>query len=328
LANLIIACLSYGQKANPFPQLTPIRAGGSNAEKPDWKIDTVNSSSIHRKYLSVAYGNISATQTLDIYLPDKGNGPFPVIIVIHGGAFAMGHSRMLTDVGPMMGSLQRGYAIVSVNYRLSGEALFPAAVNDVKAAVRFVKAHAPEYHLNPFKIAAWGGSAGGNMVAMIGTTGQVNDLDGENTENLQYTSTVQAVVDWFGPCDFLKFDEQFKASGFTEYNSSVRANSSESYYIGQHVAKDTAFTELANPETYIPVMEPKTAPYFFIQHGTLDPVVPMQQSIHFAQCLKTKLGSNKVTVALIPGAHHFSPEFSSPENLNKVFAFLDAILKP
>jgi len=328
LANLLITSLSYTQSLNPFSQLKPIRKGGSNAEKPDWKIDTVNSSSIQRKYLSVAYGHISATQTLDIYLPDEGNGPFPVIIVIHGGAFAMGNSRMLTDVGPMMGSLQRGYAIVSVNYRLSGEALFPAAVNDVKAAVRFVKAHAFDFHLNPTKIAVWGGSAGGNMVAMIGTTGQVNNLDGENTENLQYTSTVQAVVDWFGPCDFLKFDEQFKASGFTEYNSSVRENSSESYYIGQYVAKDTAFTELANPETYIPVMESKTAPYFFIQHGTLDPVVPMQQSIHFAKCLKEKLGNNKVTIALIPGAHHFSAEFSSPENLNKVYAFLDAILKP
>lgn len=239
----------------------------------------------------------------------------------------MGNSRMLPDVGPMIQGVNHGYAVVSVNYRMSGEALFPRAVNDVKAAVRFIRANAKKYDLNPNKIVAWGASAGGNLVAMLGTTGNVQNLNGDDTENLGYSSAVQVVVDWFGPCDFTKFDEQFKSSGYKHYNSSIRDDSHESWYIGQNVLKNIPFTEEANPATYIPTMNIKTAPYFYIQHGTSDHTVPEQQSINFANALKAKLGSKKVTLQFLKGADHFGPQFTTQKNIDEVYDYLSKVLQ-
>ena len=121
----------------------------------------VDTSHIDRKYIDVRYGNVSDTQTLNIYLPNAGAGPFPAIIVIHGGGFMMG-SATSGELADMFTGLDRGFAIASVNYRLSGEAVFPAAVSDVRAAVRFLKANAERFDLDPDRLAVWGASAGGN----------------------------------------------------------------------------------------------------------------------------------------------------------------------
>ena len=113
-----------------------------------------NTDHVKRKFLDLPYADLSPAQKLDIYLPDEGNGPFPVIMSIHGGAF-MGCDKADMQVLPMLEGLKRGYAVVAVNYRLSWEAKFPALVHDVKAAVRWIRAHAQRYHLDPEKIAAW-----------------------------------------------------------------------------------------------------------------------------------------------------------------------------
>ena len=316
------------QNANPVPQLEPLTPYGARVVSENWKLDSIDISKIITKFIGVQYGEISKTQTIDIYLPNSGKGPFPVILVVHGGAFMGGNTYMRGDVGPALEGVNRGYAVVSVSYRLAGEATFPRAVNDVKAAIRFVKANAKKYSINPDKVALWGSSAGGNLVAMAGTTGDVNYLDGDNVENLKYSSKVQVVVDWFGPCDFLKFDKYFAESGIKPENGSVlRDDSHESWYIGQNVTKDTVFTEKANPETYISTMDVKTAPYFFIEHGVIDPTVPAQQSISLAHKLEAKLDADKVTLVLLKDAKHASPEFRTTENVNTVFNFIDKILK-
>jgi len=289
--------------------------------------ESVDTSSIKMQYTDVAYGTISATQTLNIYLPNEGEGPFPVIVAIHGGAFKMGNATG-GDVAAMLEGVNHGYAVVSINYRLSSEAIFPAAVNDCKAAIRFIKANAQKYNLNPDKIAVCGDSAGGNLASMVGTTGNVNTLDGDNKENLDYSSSVQAVVDWFGPLDFLKMDEQFASAGITsKFGKTSSESSPESQYIGQLITNDSELTEKANPETYISTMKADTAPSFLIQHGTADSNVPTQQSINFAAQLKTAIGDSKVKLELLEGAGHGTEEFNSKENLDKVFEFLDSLLK-
>lgn len=288
---------------------------------------SVDTSSITNKYLDIAYADVSETQTLDIYLPNEGEGPFPVIVAIHGGAFKMGSSTG-GDVVSMIEGVNRGYAVVSVNYRLSGEAAFPAAVNDVKAAVRFIRANADEYQLDPDRIAAWGGSAGGNLAAMLGTSATVDSLNGDVETNLEYSSEVQAVVDWFGPLDFLAMDEQFAAAGITpKFGETSSDSSPESQYIGQNITIDPELTQQANPETYVDTLSPETAPSFFIQHGTADSNVPLQQSEDFAALLETQIGSDKVTFEIIEGAGHGTSEFDAAENLDIVFAFLDSVLK-
>jgi acetyl esterase/lipase len=284
---------------------------------------------IKTKYMDVKYGSVSPTQTCDIYLPNDAKGPTPVIVDIHGGAFMLKAitSKDIPELEVVNAGIKHGYAVISINYRLSGEARFPRAINDAKAVIRFIRANAQKYHINPNKIVSWGGSAGGNLSALLGTSGNVRNLDGDNKENLEYSSSVQAVVDWFGPCDFLKYDAQFKKSGkVTPFGSVFSPTSGETLYIGQKLTKDTKFTELANPETYIPTMNKANAPYFIIQHGTDDLNIPTVQSVNLANKLKAKLGKDKVYLELIPGAHHGDPAFSTQSNFEKVFKLLDAHL--
>ncbi len=176
------------------------------------QIPNVDISNIENKFLDISYATVSDAQKLDIYLPAKGNGPYPVILYIHGGAFKFGDKRD-GQVTPMLEGLKRGYAVVSINYRLSGEAIWPAQIVDCKAALRWIRANSREYKLNPDKIAAWGGSSGGHLSAMLGTSGEVKSLENLTLGNPDQSSRVQAVVDWFGPTDFLRMDAQLKESG-------------------------------------------------------------------------------------------------------------------
>ena len=285
------------------------------------QISPAKTENIKRKYLDIPYATVTPTQKLDIYLPKEGSGPFPVIISIHGGAFMIGDKGDM-QVMPMLNGLNHGYAVVSVNYRMSGEAIFPKDINDVKAAIRWVKANGSKYHLNPLKIATWGGSAGGNLAALAGTSGGVKDLEDLSLGNADQTSNVQAVVDWFGPIDFLQMDEQFKASGKGTPDHSD-ANSPESKILGKQITQIPALVKAANPATYIT----RDDPPFFVEHGKEDQLVPTQQSINFAAELTKILGEPKVTLVLLDGTRHGGPQFETTENLDKVFAFLDKYLK-
>lgn len=134
----------------------------------------VDKSNIKRKWLDIAYANLSPAEKLDIYLPSEGDGPLPVIISIHGGAFMFG-DKAAEQLNPMLKGLNHGYAIVSINYQMSGEAIFPANINDVKTAICCVKANATKYKFSPKRIALWGGSAGVNLAALTGTSGDVKE---------------------------------------------------------------------------------------------------------------------------------------------------------
>jgi len=268
-------------------------------------------------FKDVAYAKASATQTLDVYLPE-GTGPFPVIINIHGGGFMMGDKSnpALTDE-----LLAAGYAVASINYRLSGEALFPAAVQDAKTAVRFLRAHAADYKLNPDKFAAYGGSAGGNLAAMLGTTCGVTELEGAELGNADQSSCVQAVVDWFGPTDFLQMDKQFTGTSCPVNHDA--ADSPESKYVGAAIQTVPDKAKAANPITYVSADD---AP-FLIQHGTADCNVPPQQGKLLADALSPVIGADKVTYTLIDGAGHGGSQFSAADNLKVVLDFLAKYLK-
>jgi acetyl esterase/lipase len=310
---------SWAQQPTPPAGIRPpgVMPGG----RPPGGMPNANTQHIKRKFLNVAYATLSPTQKLDIYLPDTGNGPFPVIIFTHGGAFKMG-DKADGQVNGALEGVKHGYAAVSVNYRLSGEARFPASPEDIKASIRFVRAHAQQYQLNPNKVAAWGNSSGANMAAFIGTTGDVKTFDNPKLGNADQSSAVQAVVDWYGPIHFDQMDAQFKASGKGQPDHN-KASSPESAYIGQPIQQALALVKRASPATYIS----KNDPPFFIQHGTADHIVPTQQSQNFYADLVKVLGQDKVTLTLLEGASHGGPQFETPQNLAKVFVFLDKYLK-
>jgi acetyl esterase/lipase len=273
------------------------------------------------KSMDIPYASVSVSQKLDIYIPDKIKGPYPVIISIHGGGYCTG-DKVGSDVLTAWEGRERGYAVVSVNYRLSGEALFPAQINDVKAAIRFIKANASKYHLNPDKIAVWGSSAGGTLAALAGTSGDVKELQDLTLGNSDQSDRVQAVVDWCGPINLLTMDEQYKASGVAGYSTN-NPTSYGSKYLGRQVNEVPDLARKANPDTYISPDDPPV----FIQHGTADIWVPVQQSIEFAAKLEAILGKDKVELEIMPGVGHGGQPFNNHENTSKVLDFLDKTLK-
>jgi acetyl esterase/lipase len=286
-------------------------------------IPEANTDHIERKMFDLPYATISPAQKLDVYWPAEGNGPFPVILSIHGGAF-MGGDKRDVQLMPMLESLKRGYALVGVNYRMSGEAIFPALIHDIKAAIRWVRANAETYLFDPDRIASWGGSAGGYLSLMAGVAAGVEELDDSSLGNSEQPDHVQAVVSWFPPTDFLKMDEQLAESGFLpppEFSHSG-ANSPESLLLGQKITDIPDLVRIANPETYIRA----GLPPFFIQHGRMDDTVPYQQSLTFAQKLAA-VAPETVTHEILPNARHADPAFETPQNIQKVLDFLDNVLR-
>jgi acetyl esterase/lipase len=248
-----------------------------------------------------------------------------VVVNIHGGGFKFGDRSM---VGAVVGQalLDGGYAIASVDYRLSGEATFPAAVQDVKAAVRFLRANAAQYKLNPDQIVAFGFSAGGNLASMVGTTGDVAEFDDPALGNEGVSSRVQAVIDWFGPTDFGQMDEQAKAQGCgTSDQTHSTASSFESLYLGATVAESPELVQKANPISYITADDPP----FLLQKGDQDCTVPVGQSQLLADALKA--AGIDVRFDLLKGVGHGDSGstlvFESAENVQVVLAFLDAKVK-
>jgi acetyl esterase/lipase len=285
---------------------------------------TVDTSSIKTKYLDVAYATKSSAEKLDIYLPNDQTGPFPVIISVHGGAFKSGDKSGELDF--LSAALASGYAVAAVNYRLSGEAIFPAAINDVKAAIRFIKANADTYQINAQQVVLWGGSAGGNLVALAGTTAGSDELYDPALGYTDISDDVAAVVDWFGPIYFSTMDEEFAALGTSGVMGATSAASSpESVYLGQTVGTSEAepLVKQASPQTYITSDDPA----FYIQHGTADRNIPITQSVNFAAALTTVLGSDKVVFEQLDGAGHGTSEFRTTENIAKILTWLDSIIK-
>lgn len=224
---------------------------------------------VHRDLAYVPNGH--ERQRLDLYLPKEGSS-LPLIIYIHGGAFRMGSKEQ----GAPTEYLTQGYAVASINYRLSQHAKFPAQVEDCKAAVRWLRAQAAEYRLDPSRFAAWGPSAGGHLAAMLGTTGDTKGFD--VGAHLDQPSRVQAVVDYFGPTDFLQMDAHRLPNGMLH----DPADSPESELIGGAIQENKERTARANPIVYVSAGDPP----FLICHGDQDPLVPHHQSELIEAALK------------------------------------------
>jgi len=287
-------------------------------------MQAADTSWIKVKHLDLAYASKSPTQKLDLYLPNEGSGPFPLIIEFHPGGFMVGGKSM--GIGPMLEGLKRGYAVASVGYRLSGEAPFPAAVNDAKAAVKFLRASAVKYNLDPRRFAAWGSSAGGNLAALVAVSGDDPSLVDSSLGNAGVSDSVRAAVDWYGPLDFSAMDEQFKALGTSgSMGPTSSPTSPESKYLGKTVGTPEArpLAEKANPGTYISADDPP----MFIQHGTADRNVPITQSRDFAARLSAEIGADKVIFQALEGAGHGGTAFEAPENVARILDFLDRHLK-
>jgi acetyl esterase/lipase len=259
-------------------------------------------------------GTKDPRQTLDLLLPKapKGDRPLPVVVVVHGGAWMTGDKSQ--GVGSIMPLVASGdYAGVTINYRLSGQAPWPAQIHDCKAAIRWVRANAEKYHLNPEKIGVIGGSAGGHLVAMLGTSGGVEGLEGDLGPSKEFSSQVRCVVDEFGPSELATMGDP---PGFAGHNEPA---SPESKLLGGPIRENQEKAKAASPITYVS----KDDPPFLIIHGDKDMTVPIDQSERLAKALKA-LGVEVLFVKVEGGGHG---GFRNPEIPRRVRQFFDKHLR-
>jgi acetyl esterase/lipase len=281
---------------------------------------------LHRapNFPDLAYASLSEAETLDLYLP-QGAGPFPLLINIHGGGFLNG-DKSWVDRYLALTLLANGYAIASLDYRLSGEATFPAALQDVKAAVRFLRLNASRYRLDPERFAVLGQSAGGNLAAMLGVTGGIPAFDDPALGSPGVSSRVQAVIVWFGPIDFASMDKQARTQGCSKTNQqNGEAWSYVSKYLGAPLAQVPQLVKQSSPLSYITQDDPP----FLVQQGNEDCIVPIAQSELLVQALKS--GGVDVQYTLLQGIGHgdsgLPPVFQSPKNLRRILQFLQIKLR-
>ena len=238
--------------------------------------------------------NENLRQTLDLILPkDRSAAPRPLIVFIHGGGWCGGDkTRGHGQVIPFVSSGK--YVGASIGYRLSGEAQWPSQMHDCKAAIRWLKAHATEYHFDPERIGIWGSSAGGHLVSMLGVSGGVDTLEGDLGRFDQEDSRVTCVVNYFGPSDFLTMNQ------FDSKIDHDAAQSPESLLIGGAIQEHPEKARAATPMSYITKDD---APIIHV-HGTKDPLVPFNQSEVFHAALKTA-GVDSTLITVAEGGHGF-----------------------
>lgn len=272
----------------------------------------------------LAYDAASESQKLDLYLP-AGEGPFPVVVYIHGGAFRFGDKRepfagFRADVDLLRGM---GIALASINYRMSGEARFPAAVRDAQAAVRWLRTHSAQLHLRPDAIAVWGKSAGANLALELALGAAAPLPASAPADPPEASSAVQAVIAMYGPTDFLSMDRQAAAAGCGSASTTHdQADSPESRYLGAPVQSVPDLARQASPVFQVS----NTVPPALIEAGTADCTVPWQQSQELFDALQPRVGPAQVRLRLLPGAGHGDSAFDAPDNLAVVADFLRPLL--
>ena len=269
---------------------------------------------------NVAYATLSPCQVLDVYLPESPTGEDALLVLVHGGAFKFGNQKAAIFEGVVKRAQQSGYVVASVDYRKSDEATFPASVSDVKAAVRFLKAQASTYGIDSGKVAIWGESAGAYLALMTALTASTQELDGDVTDNAEHSSAVNALVSFYAPVDFYTLGEQKAALGIDDPTNCAF----EADYLGQPLTKDEVSTRKTWWKTYAASQELDLQAW--IQAGGDDSNVPYTQSQDFARELEQLIGEERVHFGLIEGAKHMDAAFYTDDNLQAVFAFLDAAL--
>ena len=242
---------------------------------------------------------------LDLHLPATANSP--LIVYVHGGAWRAGSK---SDV-PVAKLLEHGFAIASVDYRLSTQAVFPAQVHDIKAAIRFLRAKSELFHIDSKRIAIIGSSAGGHLAALVGVTNGNKELEGKVGEHLDQSSDVQCIVSLYGASNL-----QSILSQSTSFGLKMRVPALQ-LLLGGQPAEKPDLAKLASPVAHLD----KSDPPLLLVHGDADPQMPPEQSLELAKAYEAL----KVPVRLImlPGSKHGGAEFYDDERTRVMATFLN-----
>jgi acetyl esterase/lipase len=258
-----------------------------------------------------------SAQALDIYFPEKqADKPQPLLVWIHGGAWVGGSK---SDI-PYRNQLARGFIIASVEYRFSQKALFPAQIQDCQAAIRWLRANAKKYNIDTDHIGVGGGSAGGHLAALVGTSGGKKAFPPIGG-NVDQSDRVQAVCDIYGPSDFYTVVSQANEDKNVKNIFNWNKGDPYSKLIGAKLGEDKEKCDAVSPTHFVS----KDNPPFLILHGDRDALVPFAQSVELTELL-SKAGV-PVTLQKLPGAGHGGPAFALPAVNKLTNAFFDKYLK-
>ncbi|WP_100615198.1 alpha/beta hydrolase [Confluentibacter citreus] len=238
-----------------------------------------------KQWLDLNYANDEHIfHKLDIHLPSVEKPKYKAIIVIYGSAWFANNMKQMGFQALGKPLLDSGFAVISINHRSSGDAMYPAQINDVKAAIRFIRANADIYNIDASFIGITGFSSGGHLASLAGTTNGVKtftvgektvDIEGDLGNYTQVSSAVDAVVDWFGPIDFTRMEN---------CTTTKDDKSPEAALIKGNPADNLDMLALINPMTFLDNKDPQ----FLVIHGDADNVVPHCQSVFFSNSLKDK----------------------------------------
>jgi acetyl esterase/lipase len=253
---------------------------------------------------------------LDLYLPaESAAEPLPVVLFFFGGAFEMGnkHQLALYDVETLP---LDGFAVVSIDYRLSAQAIFPAQLEDAQNALQWIQAHAGQYNLDAGRVGVWGMSAGGMLASLVGVGAKTQgDMQSATATPLR----VQAVVDYYGPSDFLQGDAHELEGADINWAS---ADSWPSRYLGGAIGEYPDRVAASNPITYVSADDPP----FLLVHGDKDSIVPFHQSELLYAALQ-QAGVDAELHVVKGGDHARGGEFGTPELHRRTVEFLQQHLQ-
>jgi acetyl esterase/lipase len=253
----------------------------------------------------IPYATVGArTLTLDLHRPASVAHP-PLLVWVHGGAWRKGNKSSAPA-----GFVDRGFAVASLDFRLSTEARFPAMVHDIKGAIRFLRAGAATYGYRTERIAIGGDSSGGHLAALVGVTAGSAELEGTIGGHAEQSSTVQAILDYYGATDLTTILDQS-----TPFGLDVRRPALELLFGGPPDIKKS-LAELASPVRHVDASDPP----LLIFHGDRDPQMPINQS-HELQGAYEQLGLD-VTFVVVHGSAHGGDAFYTGKNLDRAVDFL------
>jgi len=271
----------------------------------------------------IRYSNAHAVCLLDVYLPEAGDGPFPTLIFMHGGAFVGGDKGDMQSAVVMDG-LNRGYAIVSVEQRLIAQGgYFPYPIFDFKAAIRYLRTHAAELHLDETRFVTAGTSAGGYHAVMAAATQDIPAFENLSMGCAEASSNVAACIGFFGVYDLImqsQFSHDLPIGGMMPDGSPVFDFAA--MFLGADPRERPGLAYFADPTNFVTSKMPPT----LIQAGTADEVVPTPASVAIAEKISAICGADRVKLTLLEGATHGDQRFNEPENQDVIFAWLDATL--
>lgn len=268
---------------------------------------------------TIRYGTKSADQVMDLYKAET-IGKRPVIILVHGGAFLFGDQKMKLIQPVISNAVNRGYTVASVDYRKSREAHFPGALADVKACIRYIRAHAAEMSIDADRITVWGESAGGYLALMTALTQTVKEFDGDMKEYSDYSSAVDRLVVFYPPVEFFTMKNEYLSMGDEVHGE----GKFESMFLGvKDIYQDKAACDASYWGTYKNQLAESFSLDAWIQVGDEhDTKVPYKQSMNFAERLST-LDNVTVRFEQILGAGHEDPLFYTDENIGKVLDWIE-----